>query len=96
MSRASTAVSPGLCEARYDTALEKFQNSCPQLRGRRGFVIRRMGPDEMIDGRTRRGLAAFVEPEPRNHSRIIRAPDARHEARRLGVVAMMQAEVPMM
>ena len=35
----------------------------------------------MIDGRARRGLAAFVEPESGNHPRIIGTPDARDEAR---------------
>src|SRR6476660_8998226 len=51
------------------------------MRGRDGLVIGRMGPDEVIDGRTGGRLSAFVEPEPGHHSRIVRTPDARHEAR---------------
>ena len=43
-------------------------------------VIGRMRPHEMIDGRARRRLAAFVEPESGDHPRIIRSPDARDEA----------------
>ena len=40
-----------------------------------------MGPDEVIDGRAGGGLSALVEPEPRNHPRIVRAPDTWNEAR---------------
>src|SRR5438552_14824566 len=50
------------------------------MRGRDGFVIGGMGPDEVIDGRTGGGLSALVEPEPGHHSRIVGTPDARDEA----------------
>ena len=82
MSRASNAASPGLSDARDDAPLEKFQNlHAGGMRRRDGLVIGGMRPDEMIDRRTGGGLAAFVEPEPGNHSRIIGTPDARDEAR---------------
>src|SRR4030081_3768606 len=35
----------------------------------------------MIDGRAGGGLATFVEPESRNHPRIVGTPDARDETR---------------
>ena len=70
------------CRARDDAPLEKFQNfHAGGMRRRDGLVIRRMGSDEMIDRRTGGGLTAFVEPEARNHSRIIGTPDAGNEAR---------------
>ena len=34
----------------------------------------------MIDRGPRRGLAALVQPQPGHHARVIRSPDARHEA----------------
>src|SRR5229473_1431325 len=67
---------------RDNASLEKFQNfHAAGMRRRGGLVIGRVGPDEMIDGRARRGLTAFVEPESRNHSGIIGTPNARNEAR---------------
>ena len=88
---------PRVCRARDDALLEKLQNlHAGGLRGRDGFGIRRMRPDQMIDGRAGRRLAAFVEPEAGNHARIIRAPRRPGTKRGSVVVAMMQAEVPMM
>ena len=53
------------CRARDDAPLEKFQNfHAAGMRRCDGLVIRRMGSDEMIDGRAGGGLTAFVEPEP--------------------------------
>ena len=82
MSRASNAASPGFREARDDAPLEKFQNlHAAGTRRRDGLVVGRVRPDEMIDRRACRGLAAFVEPESGNHARIVGTPDARNEAR---------------
>jgi hypothetical protein len=42
--------------ARDDAPLEKFQNfDAGGVRGRNRLMVRRMGPDEMIDRRARRG-----------------------------------------
>src|SRR5258707_2735023 len=43
--------------------------------------MRRMRSDEMIDGRAGCRLTALVEPESRNHARVIGTPDTRDEAR---------------
>ena len=67
--------------ARDDAPLEKFQDfHAGSMRHRDRLVIRRMGPDEMIDGRAGGGLSALVEPESRNHPRIIGPPDTGYEA----------------
>src|SRR5450755_1508554 len=67
---------------RDNAPLEKFQNfHAADMRGRGGLVIGGVGPYEMIDGRARRGLTAFVEPKSRNHSGKIGTPNARNEAR---------------
>ena len=62
---------------------EKFRNLHPgHIRRGEGLAIGGMGLEEMINRSTGGGLTAFVEPEARNHPRIIRAPHAGHEARR--------------
>src|ERR1700730_16466578 len=68
--------------ARDDAPFEKFQNfHAGGMCHRGGLVTRRVGPYEMIDGRARRRLAAFVEPESRNHPGIVGTPNARDKAR---------------
>src|SRR5712672_2197228 len=51
------------------------------MRSRDSFIIGRVGFYEMVDRRAGRGLAAFVEPESRNHPRIIGTPNTGDEAR---------------
>jgi len=75
---------------------EEFRNlHTGRMRDGDSLAIGGMRFDEVIDRRTGRRLTTFVEPEAWNHPRIIGSPDARtkHGA---DVVAMMQAEVPMM
>jgi len=66
MSRANKAASPEFRARETMRRSRKSRTSTPSATRRcDGLVIRRMGLDEMIDRRTRGGLAAFVEPEPR-------------------------------
>src|SRR5436190_367988 len=68
--------------ARDDAPLEKFQDfHTAGMCSRGSFIVDRVGFYEMVDRRAGCRLAAFVEPESRNHPRIIGAPNAGDEAR---------------
>src|SRR6266404_4234033 len=82
MSRATNARLARVLYTRDDAPLEKFQNfRALGMCSHDGLAIGGVGFYEMIDRRAGRGLAAFVEPESRNHPRIIGAPNAGNEAR---------------
>ena len=83
--------------ARDDAPLEKLEDvdAGPLRAAALGLGVGRMRPDQMIDRRAGGRLAAFVEPEVRHHARII-GPQTPGTKRGSAVVAMMQAEVPMM
>ena len=96
MSRGKQRRLAGISHARDDALFEKLQDfHAAGTRRRDGLGMGRMRPDQMIDGRACRRLAAFVEPESRHHARVIGTP---HPGTKQGstVVAMMQADVPMM
>ena len=71
----------GMGEARHDAALEIVQQlETRGARGLDGLLVGRVRADQMIDRGPCRRLAALVQPEPGHHARVVRPPDAGHEA----------------